>query len=250
MTTGPCPLANGTTDDNQQIGLCTNCLTSPLVLKSSSKKQPGTNRIEKTFRLSCSHCGHVVWLPSILKNVTVTDQACTKCSGAQQTFKVKLEFKHGAHPPNINRVITMCVVSSECARILLNLGYRKVQGKIPSSSSSSHGNNTASYGVMTGIGPSQNISTSTLPSSSSSSSRRPSILRPQKKKRARTLTQQNQQNQPGNNNKPVFLCKCGQPAKLLKTKNPDSKNFGREFYKCAKWRNDNPCDAFQWLDEL
>ena len=222
-----------------------------MILKSSSKKRPGSNCIEKTFRLSCNHCKHVLWLPRILKNVTITDQVCTKCSGTQQkTFKLKLEFIHGAHPLNIDRVITMCVVSSNCARILSDLGYRQVRGKIPSSSS--HGNNTASYGVMTGILPSQNISTSTLPSSSSTSSsrRRPSILRPQKKKRARTLTQQNQPGSNNNNNKPVPECFCKEPAKLFKTKNPDSENFGREFYKCAKWRNENPCKYFKWLDEL
>lgn len=242
-----CTLATGNNEETQEVARCPTCLTHPLMLRSSSAKS-GQNRVVKTFRLSCTNCQHVVWLPRIIKNVAVTNKACTKCSGAQRkTFMLKIEFKRGEHPPNIDREITICVVAADCSRILSNLGYNIKRGKIPSSSFL--GSNGVSYGVMTGIRSSQNMTSSSLSSSfasSSSSSKRPSILRPQKKKRARTSEPRTYgTSEQSSNNVPK--CICGKPC-VEYTVKKQTANQGRKFYKC-KNANNNGCNFFKFADE-
>jgi len=238
-----CALACGSSTSNPEVSPCPTCLTSSLVLRSSSSKS-GQNRVVKTFRLSCDNCKHVVWLPRITKNVTVSQQTCRQCSSARRkAYMLNLEFRRHEHPPSLAPQVTMCVASDKCCPSLSNLGHKVKKGIIPSSQSRSRSSNS-SYGVMTGI---RSVSSSSSSSSSMSSSKRPSVLRPQKKKRARTSQGSNSNSRLSNNKTISPNCYCGTPSVSF-TVRAQTKNHGRKFFKCQK-RIDG-CNFFKFEDEL
>ncbi|CAM9932316.1 unnamed protein product, partial [Phaeothamnion confervicola] len=252
-----CPLAKRAPGEDTPVAPC----------RRSSCGSAMTLRKGRTgsFMLSCKSglaCQGVLWLPKAATAVAVSDDTCATCSlggsgggGGGEVRKLKITFQRSRIPPHIPTELLACPYCDDTLNELLDMDgavrgvappkKRAVRAAVPQAgphaTSGSGCGGIGSYGGCNGGGVSSRGG-----AGASRAGRGADASGGGAVAGAGSATRRKRREPEGNNapNCPGHSEPC---RRLIVQK--EGPNKGREFFKCAKPADSDPCEFFQWADE-
>lgn len=185
--------------------------------------------------ISYPNCKNAVWFPpSIVRTVEVLQDTCNECGTNYKKLKFQWRNNSISHlypPPYIG-----CIGGCDRSFLeVMNLHLSSVQ-RIQETQISRNTNANVS----------RNVNTNTIRNNATPSN----ISNPRPQAQAPPAANSNQQRrtpalpQPSNLDNEI-MCYCNQQALLL-TSRRQNENFGKQFYKCSKGKDNGGCDYFAW----
>ncbi|CAH2980191.1 unnamed protein product [Chilo suppressalis] len=205
--------------------------------------------------LSYPNCKNAVWLPSIVKTLTVLSETCSECGPNYK--KIKFEWRNNSishlYPPPYIACIGGCDTTL-LEYLKINLGSVRLlsENTRPRTTNPTRTNSMAD--TITSNNVRETNTRNVMPVVQNQ--RRPNNNQRQFVPPPPGNTFQNSTNNtrmpiprqnslPDDNN---VMCGCNQPAILLTVRKQNA-NFGKKFYKCSNARETGGCDFFLWAPE-